>query len=476
MAQPICRSARLLTHAFCRKSSRTKLPGRVSALKQQNDDLTRRPSYEPSRDRTHESTLFVELSNRGLLDACTNEKLLEEGRSLRVYCGFDPTADSLHIGNLLGIVVLSWFQTYGHKPVALIGGATARVGDPSGKSTERPVLEESVIQSNGAAIANTLKRILFKGVDSNQILVVNNFDWYSSMSILDFLRDIGKFSRVGTMLAKDSVKSRLQSENGISFTEFSYQLLQGYDFVHLWREHDVSVQVGGSDQWGNITAGTDLIHRLEPSADVSGLTFPLLLKSDGTKFGKSEQGAIWLSAERLSPYKFYQYFLSVEDSDVIRLLKMLTFLPLPQIQDIETSMKQSNYVMNSAQTRLAEEVTRFVHGIDGLQEAQQATAILKPGLNTELDVQALSTLRGVVPSADLPMSKVIGSNIVDLVVEVGLQPSKGATKRLIKGGGLQLNNVKVMSDELTVCPDDVIGGKLLLLAAGKKNKLLVSIS
>eukprot|EP00223_Ostreococcus_mediterraneus_P004379 CAMPEP_0174578214 /NCGR_PEP_ID=MMETSP0929-20130131/626_1 /TAXON_ID=548131 ORGANISM="Ostreococcus mediterraneus, Strain clade-D-RCC2572" /NCGR_SAMPLE_ID=MMETSP0929 /ASSEMBLY_ACC=CAM_ASM_000573 /LENGTH=280 /DNA_ID=CAMNT_0015759245 /DNA_START=691 /DNA_END=1533 /DNA_ORIENTATION=- len=278
------------------------------------------------------------------------------------------------------------------------------------------------------------------------------------------------------MLAKDSVKSRLASEGGISFTEFSYQLLQGYDFVHLFRHHGVSVQVGGSDQWGNITAGTDLIRRLEPAATVSGMTFPLLLKSDGTKFGKSEQGAIWLSAGRLSPYKFYQYFLGVDDADVIRLLRMLTFLPLSEISELEREMNTTEYVVNTAQIRLAEEITRYVHGVQGLSEAQAATNILKPGLETELDATALRTMVGLVPSAELPLEEVVGQSLVQLVVKVGLQPSKGATKRLIQGGGLRMNNNKITDDETTVTANDLVDGSLLLLACGKKNKLLLTVT
>jgi len=426
-----------------------------------------------------ETNIFKVLRDRGLLDACTNEALVDETSLLpvRVYCGFDPTADSLHIGNLLGIIVLSWFQKYGHTPVALIGGATGRVGDPSGKSSERPMLDDATIDSNSQAIERTIRSILSNKVwQGESLIVVNNLEWYSRMSFLEFLRDVGKFSRMGTMLAKDSVKSRLASEGGISFTEFSYQLLQGYDFVHLFRHHGVSVQVGGSDQWGNITAGTDLIRRLEPAATVSGMTFPLLLKSDGTKFGKSEQGAIWLSAGRLSPYKFYQYFLGVDDADVIRLLRMLTFLPLSEISELEREMNTTEYVVNTAQRRLAEEMTRYVHGVQGLSEAQAATNILKPGLETELDATALRTMVGLVPSAELPLEEVVGQSLVQLVVKVGLQPSKGATKRLIQGGGLRMNNNKITDDETTVTANDLVDGSLLLLACGKKNKLLLTVT
>jgi|TARA_B110000003_G_scaffold276578_1_gene324120 tyrosyl-tRNA synthetase len=350
------------------------------------------------------------------------------------------------------------------------------VGDPSGKSSERPILDETTIAVNAEAISNTIQKILTDNSTDTSLIVVNNVDWYADMSFLDFLRDVGKYSRLGTMLAKDSVKSRLSSESGISFTEFAYQLLQGYDFVHLLRSQQVSVQVGGSDQWGNITAGTDLIRRLEPSADVSGLTFPLLLKSDGTKFGKSEQGAIWLSTSRLSPYKFYQYFLNVDDADVIRLLKMLTFVPLAEVLEYERHMSQPSYIVNTVQRRLAEEVTRFVHGVQGLEEAQAATSVLKPGADTDLDVTALTALEGIVPSATLPMQQVLGISLVQLAVDVGLQPSKGATKRLIQGGGLRLNNIKVLSDEATVSMADIVDGRLLLLAAGKKNKLLISVT
>ena len=290
------------------------------------------------------------LKERGLLDACTNEeelrKAADEG-SLSVYCGFDPTADSLHLGNLLGIVVLAWFQRCGHAPVALLGGATGRVGDPSGKSAERPVLDEDTINANTAGIQKILEGVLansaaMAGADVPAARVMNNLDWFGSMGFLEFLREIGKYARVGTMMAKDSVKTRLDSEQGMSFTEFSYQLLQGYDFCHLYKEHDVRVQVGGSDQWGNITAGTDLIRRILARDGAYGCTFPLLLKADGRKFGKSEDGAVWLSADRLSPYKFYQYMLQSTDADVIRFMRMLTFMSIDEIEGFERAMEEED--------------------------------------------------------------------------------------------------------------------------------------
>lgn len=297
---------------------------------------------------------------------------------LSVYCGFDPTADSLHLGNLLGIIVLSWFQRCGHEPVALVGGATGRVGDPSGRSSERPVLSEAQIEANVAGIRRVLEGVLSRAAagapgGAPRVRVLNNLDWFGPMSFLAFLRDVGKHARVGAMMAKDSVRTRMESEQGISFTEFTYQLLQGYDFVHLCRDHGVRVQIGGSDQWGNITAGTDLIRRLlggggsgsggsgggstdggsgsaESSMDSGGsgdapgapacfgLTFPLLVDSEGRKFGKSTGGAIWLSADKLSPYKFYQYLFGVADADVVRMLRMLTFLPLEEVAEIEAAM------------------------------------------------------------------------------------------------------------------------------------------
>ena len=423
------------------------------------------------------------LKERGLLDACTNEdelrKACAEG-SLAVYCGFDPTADSLHLGNLLGIVVLAWFQRCGHTPVALLGGATGRVGDPSGKSAERPVLDDDTINKNTAGIKAILERVLANGAldagaDVPAAKVMNNLDWFGTMGFLEFLREVGKYARVGTMMAKDSVKTRLDSEQGMSFTEFSYQLLQGYDFCHLFKEHDVRVQVGGSDQWGNITAGTDLIRRLADKEGAWGVTFPLLLKADGRKFGKSEDGAVWLSPERLSPYKFYQYMLQSTDADVVRFMRMLTFVPLAEIEAIEAGMSADGYVPNTAQKRLAEEVTRFVHGSAGLEQALKATEGLKPGADTVLDAATLEALAGDIPTADLARDEVVGKTVVDVMAATGLQKSKGEAKRMIKGGGARLNNVKVGDEEATIGEEDVIEGRVLLLAAGKKNKLLVRV-
>lgn len=432
------------------------------------------------------------LKERGLLDACTNEDELREAAasgSLSVYCGFDPTADSLHLGNLLGIVVLAWFQRCGHTPVALLGGATGRVGDPSGKSAERPVLDDATINANTEGIKKILEDVLRNSaemaaedgvVDAKAAVVMNNLEWFGEMGFLEFLREIGKYARVGTMMAKDSVKTRLDSEQGMSFTEFSYQLLQGYDFCHLFKTHDVRVQVGGSDQWGNITAGTDLIRRILDKDQTEGkgafgATFPLLLKENGQKFGKSEDGAVWLAASRLSPYKFYQYMVQSTDADVIRFMKMLTFVPLEEIDAMETAMKSDDYVPNTAQKKLAEETTRFVHGAEGLRKALKATEGLRPGADTVLDAETLEALAEVIPTSELKLAEVLGQPVVDVMALAGLQKSKGEAKRLVKGGGARLNNVKVESEDAVVGEADVIEGRVMMLAAGKKNKMLIKI-
>lgn len=401
--------------------------------------------------------------------ASSNEK------TLKVYCGFDPTAESLHLGNLLGIIVLSWFLRCGHQAVALIGGATARVGDPSGKSIERPELDIDTLEKNILEISKTFSTIF----GSSNVVILNNYDWWKDFSFLDFLKQVGRFARIGTMIAKESVKKRLESEQGLSFTEFSYQLLQGYDFLYLFQNKGVNVQIGGSDQWGNITAGTELIRKiLQPDSDneAYGLTFPLLLKSDGSKFGKSEDGAIWLSPSMLSRYKFYQYFFSVPDADVIRFLRILTFLDLEEIDELEKDMKRPGYVPNTAQRRLAEEVTRFVHGEDGLNEAVKATEALRPGAETKLDWKTIEAIAEDVPSYSLAYDQVLNVSLVDLSVSAGLFESKSAARRLLKQGGVYLNNNRVDSESKRIEPQDIVDDKVLLLSAGKKNKVVVRIA
>lgn len=306
---------------------------------------------------------------------------------------------------------------------------------------------------------------------------MNNYDWWKDVTLLDFLKNVGRFARIGTMMGKESVKRRLEaSESGLSFTEFSYQLLQGYDFVYLFEKMGVSVQIGGSDQWGNITAGTDLIRKILHSDTAYGLTFPLLLKSDGTKFGKSEDGAIWLSPFMLSPYRFYQYFFNVPDADVVRFLKSLTFLSLEEISELEREMGKPGYVPNKAQRKLAEEVTRFVHGEEGLEEALKATEALKPGAETKLDWKTIEGIAEDVPSFSMGFDQVLNRDIVDLSVSTGLLDSKSAARRLLKQGGLYLNNGRVDSEGRKIGVEDIVDGKVLLLSAGKKNKMVVRIS
>jgi len=417
------------------------------------------------------------LRERGLVQDITSPELdkLSAAQSLKVYCGFDPTAESLHLGNLLGIIVLSWFQRHGHTPVALLGGATGRVGDPSGKSAERPVMSEETIEKNTRGIEATLRRLLSSS--EGDMMVVNNLDWFGGMGLLTFLRDVGKYARVGTMISKESVKKRMESDSGISYTEFTYQLLQGYDFVHLSREMGINVQVGGSDQWGNIVAGTELARKMisdgDEEASTFGMTFPLLLKADGTKFGKSESGALWLTASMLSPYKFYQHLLATTDADVLKFIKMLTFLPMEEVERIGRDMSDASYVPNTAQKILAAEVTRFVHGEDGLRQALSATEALAPGSQTKLSAETLEAAAGDCPTASV--SDVVGMLLTDVMVEVGMQPTKAAVRRMIKGGGVRVNNEKVDDELYEIKTEDVIDGKFVLLAAGKKNKMLVEV-
>lgn len=415
------------------------------------------------------------LQERGFIDAMTSEELhhLVE-KPQRIYCGFDPTSDSLHVGNMVAIMGLAWFQRCGHTPVAIVGGATGMIGDPSGKSSERQLLDPPTIQKNLEGIRKNLETILVTNDTRTEAIVLNNFDWFKGFSFIDFLRDIGKYFRIGPMLAKDSVKARMNSEEGMSFTEFSYQLLQGYDFLHLFQEYDVSIQLGGSDQWGNITAGTELIRKVIGKS-AYGITFPLLMRSDGQKFGKSEKGAIWLSPDKLSPYEFYQYFVRVPDADVISMMRLLTFMEMDEIRHYETEMKRVEYAPNTAQKRLAEEVTRIVHGEAGLQIALKVTEGAAPGTTTALNLQTLEAIAGDMPSKTLNQNEVVGIKLVDLVVKSGLQTSKSEARRLIRNGGVYLNNEKIVDENFALEQKDLVEGRLLLLATGKKNKMLIRI-
>lgn len=416
------------------------------------------------------------LKERGFVDAITSEELRVLAKNpLKIYVGFDPTADSLHLGNLVGIVALAWFQRFGHTPYVILGGATGRIGDPSGKSVERPLLDEQTIASNVERIRQHFLHILDFSTPKTSPVILNNDTWFAKYALIDFLRDIGKHFRVGPMLAKESIRSRLNSEEGISYTEFSYLLLQAYDFYHLYEKEGVVVQMGGSDQWGNITAGIDLIRKLKGES-AYGLTFPLLTRSDGKKFGKTEQGTIWLAPDRCSPYQFYQYIVRLPDADVTKLMRLLTFMDMEEIRAYEKKMQEPDYLSNSAQRRLAEEITRIVHGEEGLAAALRATEGAAPGSTAALDPAVLKEIAKDMPNVSLTKADVVGKKYVDLCVKIGLQSSKGEAVRLITNGGAYLNNVKIEDQNLLVTADDLVGGEFLLFAAGKKKKILVRIA
>lgn len=410
------------------------------------------------------------LQERGFIENITSENLKElTERPLSLYAGFDPTADSLHLGNLVAIVLLGWFSRCGHKPIAIVGGATGMIGDPSGKSIERNLLDEASIEKNLLGIRHSLQSVL-----SSEVTILNNFDWFKKFSYIEFLREIGKHFRMGTMLAKDSVRSRLNSEEGLSYTEFSYQMLQAYDFLHLFDTQGVTLQIGGSDQWGNIVAGTELVRKVR-NQSVYGLTYPLLTRSDGKKFGKSEEGAIWLNKDKLSPYDFYQYIFRIPDADIGKMFRMLTYKELSEIEEVEHAMQSSAYQVNSAQRLLAQTLTELVHGKEGLLSAEEITEAAKPGSKTLLDVHTMEQLAREIPCTEMRLEDVVGQKVADLFVFAGFQESKGEARRLIKNGGAYLNNEKISDGEHLILKSDCIAERFLLLGIGKKRKMIIRI-
>ena len=420
--------------------------------------------------------LIDDLEWRGLLADCTDKdalrKRLAEG-PITLYCGFDPTGDSLHVGHLMGQLTLRRFQRAGHHPLALAGGATGMIGDPSGKSAERNLLTREQLDHNVAAIKNQLARLLDFDSASNPARLVDNADWTAPLSFLDFLRDVGKHFPLTAMLAKDSVRTRMEGDSGISYTEFSYQLLQAYDFYHLRKELDCELQIGGSDQWGNITAGTDFVRR-KLGVPVYGWTFPLITKADGSKFGKTESGAVWLDPQRTSPYRFYQFFLNTEDAKVSEYLRKFTFLARDEIEALEAGHAASPGA-REAQRALAREVTTLVHGAPALESALKASQILFGAPLDGVDEAVFADVVGEVPTTTLAAEKLDGDGIalVDLLVDTGLCPSKGQARKDVAGGGIYLNNVRVEDAAQMVVASDRLFDRYLLLRKGKKSYAVV---
>ena len=419
-------------------------------------------------------TLFEELSARGLVEAVTApeiEKLLETPQT--VYCGFDPSAASLQAGNLVSIMMLRRLQLAGHKVIALVGGATGLIGDPSGKSAERNMLTVEKVEENKKGIRENLSRILdFDG--PNAAIMVDNYEWYSGLSAIAFLRDIAVNFRVPQMLAKESVKKRLEASDGaLTFTEFSYQILQGNDFLHLFDKYGCTMEVGGADQWGNITAGTDLVHRMRGKT-AYGLTFPLLLDATGKKFGKSEGNALFMDASMTSVYDWYQYFLRAADADVIRYLKVFSLKSLDEITALEEQMK-ANPEARIPQKALAEEITLLVHGEAGLKTAQGATQTLFGGSVEGKSADELETIFKDVKSAEMPKDECVGQPVFIIAAKAGMFKSNGEARRMAQQGGLSLNGNKI-DDKRVLSGDDLVGGRVAVLRSGKKNHFLLKVA
>jgi tyrosyl-tRNA synthetase len=423
-------------------------------------------------------TLLEDLQWRGLIADCTDPVALAQRLAhgpITLYCGFDPTGDSLHVGHLMGQLMLRRFQLAGHRPIALAGGATGMIGDPSGKSAERNLLTREQLSHNISSIKRQLTRLLDFEAAANPARLVDNATWTAPVSFLDFLRDIGKHFSVNVMIAKDSVRSRMEGDSGISYTEFSYMLLQAFDFYHLCESMHCELQVGGSDQWGNITAGTDLIRR-KLGAPAYGLTFPLITKSDGTKFGKTEGGAVWLDPEKTSPYRFYQFFVNTEDSMVVEYLKKFTLLPREQIEALAAEHAR-NPGVRAAQKALAREVTALVHGTAARDDAVRASEIMFGGGLEGITEALFKDVAGEVPTKDLEKTKLAsdGAPLTELIVYAGLALSKGQARKDVEAGGIYLNNVRSVDVTRAVTADDLLFGKYLLLRKGKRSYAVLHV-
>ncbi|HSM25267.1 MAG TPA: tyrosine--tRNA ligase, partial [Anaerolineaceae bacterium] len=396
-------------------------------------------------------------------------------QKVTVYNGFDATADSLHVGHMVPLLALARLQRYGHHPIALAGGGTSMIGDPSGKSAERNLLSKEIIEENVESIKQQLAHFLDFNVKTNPARVINNATWLMELNLIEFLRDIGKHFTINYMLAKDSVKSRIDREEGLSYTEVSYMLLQSYDYLHLFQNENCILQTGGSDQWGNITAGTELVRRVTGNS-VYGMVYPLITKSDGTKFGKTESGSVWLNPKRTSPYKFYQFWMNTDDKDVINYLKFFTFLSKEEIDEMEFSMKE-HPELREAQKRLGKEITAIVHGETALGKAEQATQVLFGGSLDGLSGADIEEIFEEVQSTNLPHSDFEGDGIaiIDLLVNCSVAKSKGEARRSIQEGGVNLNNDRVSDLERLVRLNDLIDGRYLVLRKGRKNYYLVKV-
>jgi tyrosyl-tRNA synthetase len=422
--------------------------------------------------------ILDELQWRGLVADCTDTAELTKKISspLALYCGFDPTGDSLHVGHLVPLLALRRFQNAGHHPIAVAGGATGSIGDPSGKSAERQLLTQEKIRANVESIRPQLAKLLDFETKQNSARLVDNADWTVGLSYLDFLRDIGKHFSVNQMVAKESVRARMEDrEVGISYTEFSYMLLQAFDFYVLCRDHHCELQIGGSDQWGNITAGIDLI-RKKLGRQGYGLTLPLITKADGTKFGKTESGAVWLDPKKTSVYRFYQFWINTTDIDVIRYLKFFTFLPQDEIAALEKKHAE-NPGAREAHKALAKAVTDLIHGAHATQEAIRASEILFGGELAGISETTFNDIVGEVPTKEIEKAKLHGAGIplVELLIHAGLCSSKGQARKDIEGGGVNLNNIRVTNSQHHVMAGDFLfHGKHILLRKGKKNYAVVT--
>ncbi|HIH0435239.1 tyrosine--tRNA ligase [Staphylococcus aureus] len=416
------------------------------------------------------NVLIEDLKWRGLIYQQTDEQGIEDllnKEQVTLYCGADPTADSLHIGHLLPFLTLRRFQEHGHRPIVLIGGGTGMIGDPSGKSEERVLQTEEQVDKNIEGISKQMHNIFEFGTDHGAVLV-NNRDWLGQISLISFLRDYGKHVGVNYMLGKDSIQSRL--EHGISYTEFTYTILQAIDFGHLNRELNCKIQVGGSDQWGNITSGIELMRRMYGQTDAYGLTIPLVTKSDGKKFGKSESGAVWLDAEKTSPYEFYQFWINQSDEDVIKFLKYFTFLGKEEIDRLEQSKNEAPH-LREAQKTLAEEVTKFIHGEDALNDAIRISQALFSGDLKSLSAKELKDGFKDVPQVTLSNDT---TNIVEVLIETGISPSKRQAREDVNNSAIYINGERQQDVNYALAPEDKIDGEFTIIRRGKKKYFMVN--